>query len=360
MGAAKKMIVLRRDDRTNHAALYSETKWTSTKCPHSESNFAMAVGLHRVQVDSFEPDLLFEALAGAGFEQRLLKGGRFYGRLDRLFLPHCCLDRGCYSLPCFARGAVSDGVVSLGITRCDSTPAWFNGLELTSHQIQLYAENASIDYRTSSGSPWYVVQLRREFLQQHALSVLGREIPFPQHGFQNIRVSYDRESRILATMESALHFADRCNHSQFSYLADGIESDILTGFVEAVLEQPYHRDGRTCRAAERKMLLIEQVEQILLQQLVRPFRVAEWVDSTEIGQRSLEMLIKDIYGVSARELALIFRLNQVRRELLKCRPGDQSVAAIAKRWGIRHLGRFAAQYAQLFGERPYETLTRTR
>ena len=45
-----------------------------------------------------------------------------------------------------------------------------------------------------------------------------------------------------------------------------------------------------------------------------------------------------------------------RHELLE--PGDaaEGVAEVAFRWGFTHLGRFAARYAELYGETPSQTL----
>jgi AraC-like DNA-binding protein len=76
-------------------------------------------------------------------------------------------------------------------------------------------------------------------------------------------------------------------------------------------------------------------------------------------------------GVSARALQRSFqesglpppmtylrrlRLHRVRAELARGCGGTVSVAVIANRWGFVHMGRFAEQYRQLFGECPSETL----
>jgi len=51
------------------------------------------------------------------------------------------------------------------------------------------------------------------------------------------------------------------------------------------------------------------------------------------------------------------RLDRVRTDLSMGR--SESVSASAARWGLFHLGRFARQYREKFGELPSETLNRS-
>lgn len=50
------------------------------------------------------------------------------------------------------------------------------------------------------------------------------------------------------------------------------------------------------------------------------------------------------------------RLQRVRDELLS--GSGSPVASVALRWGFEHMGRFATQYRQAFGETPSQTLRR--
>ncbi len=50
------------------------------------------------------------------------------------------------------------------------------------------------------------------------------------------------------------------------------------------------------------------------------------------------------------------RLERVREELLGAAGDGATVSGIARRWGFAHLGRFAALYADRFGEAPSATL----
>ena len=50
------------------------------------------------------------------------------------------------------------------------------------------------------------------------------------------------------------------------------------------------------------------------------------------------------------------RLRRVHRHLLSADPRQSSVAAIANRWGLMHLGRFAAAYKAVVDDTSLQTL----
>ena len=56
----------------------------------------------------------------------------------------------------------------------------------------------------------------------------------------------------------------------------------------------------------------------------------------------------------------ISKLNAIRRELLDTPPSETSVSAVALKYHINHLGRFSANYRELFHQYPSETLIQNR
>jgi AraC-like DNA-binding protein len=53
------------------------------------------------------------------------------------------------------------------------------------------------------------------------------------------------------------------------------------------------------------------------------------------------------------------RLRGIRKDLQRATPNSTTVEAVAYRWGLVHMSRFAAAYRSLFGEAPSETLRRS-
>ncbi|KAB1644843.1 helix-turn-helix transcriptional regulator [Gulosibacter chungangensis] len=75
-----------------------------------------------------------------------------------------------------------------------------------------------------------------------------------------------------------------------------------------------------------------------------------------VSGRTLQNAFRDSIGQSPMQYQLTLRLSKVREVLQHAESGSVQIADIARRYGFSHLGRFAAQYAREFGERPSDTL----
>ncbi|TIT53041.1 MAG: AraC family transcriptional regulator, partial [Mesorhizobium sp.] len=78
------------------------------------------------------------------------------------------------------------------------------------------------------------------------------------------------------------------------------------------------------------------------------------------SRRQLEYAFRTTFALSPLEFIRALRLNEARRLLTARGARGSSVTSIAMEVGLTHLGRFAANYRQLFGESPRETLLRGR
>jgi len=75
-----------------------------------------------------------------------------------------------------------------------------------------------------------------------------------------------------------------------------------------------------------------------------------------VSWRTLDYAFKETMGISPKKYLEAFRLNNVHQELSL--PSDDSkISDIANRWGYWHMGRFAHNYRNFFGELPSKTLS---
>jgi AraC family ethanolamine operon transcriptional activator len=81
----------------------------------------------------------------------------------------------------------------------------------------------------------------------------------------------------------------------------------------------------------------------------------------EVGDRSLRRFFSSVYGASPGRFLRVQRLHGVNRALGEAaRAATITITDAAMSFGFFDLGRFAGDYRRLFGERPSETLRRSR
>jgi AraC-like DNA-binding protein len=89
-----------------------------------------------------------------------------------------------------------------------------------------------------------------------------------------------------------------------------------------------------------------------------PLGVKDIAEAVNVSIRSLQVGFRAHRDCTPLQSLRDIRLRKAHRELLIAHPED-TVSAIAARWGFSHPGRFAIQYAQTFGGSPSETLARS-
>lgn len=310
-----------------------------------------------IEVDAFDPEVLSELIAGSHFKQRLLRGGAFHARLERLSLGVCRLDWGQYSLPCYGEGAIPEGWLTIGLSDGIVEPPWLNGLLLQGSDIQVCAEGAPVDCRCAPNTAWYALQVRRNDLQAASLAVNGRELALPTSGLQNLHLPRCQAVFFRAVLQEGLQMGFALNGSTDGRVTSRIAQRLISAAARALFAATGCCDGRTERAVRRRLQVLRAAEDFVQRRLGDAVTMQDMAAAAATSERSLEYLFGDAYGVSPHTWLLLARLHRVRHELLTS-DGFVSVRRAALKWGLPHGGRFAARYRELFGEFPRETAAR--
>ncbi|GAA1530840.1 helix-turn-helix transcriptional regulator [Kribbella lupini] len=87
-----------------------------------------------------------------------------------------------------------------------------------------------------------------------------------------------------------------------------------------------------------------------------PLTVSVLAAQCGVGSRMLQKGFQQHLGLSPMEYLRDVRLRRAHEELRGADPYVESVAAVARRWGFTHLGRFAAAHEAKYGKKPLRTL----
>ena len=89
---------------------------------------------------------------------------------------------------------------------------------------------------------------------------------------------------------------------------------------------------------------------------MRELNVAELCRISGFSLCTLEYVFRDMFNLTPQGAIRLKRFHTVRAKLLTADPYETTVSAIAKEHGIYQLGRFSAEYREMFGELPSQSL----
>lgn len=159
--------------------------------------------------------------------------------------------------------------------------------------------------------------------------------------------------RLVATWSRWLHRA----HRQPAMLSDPdlvarMEQEVI-GAVVCCAEP-----GLPAPPIRRRREVALRAERFLRRTLEEPVTIEEVCAAACASRPALHASFLSVLGTSPMAYRKALRLSAARRDLTTARQGT-TVATVATRWGFYRLGQFAADYRDMFGEKPSDTLQRS-
>lgn len=167
------------------------------------------------------------------------------------------------------------------------------------------------------------------------------------------------EQLLRCLTAAAASTAGLIREEQTSALHESSIDGLLTALITAIAGL----DNETCLPTERSRLSNHTVAKAL--KYVRGqkwggLQVANLALAADVTSRTLLRTFRQQLGIGPASYLKLRQLNMVRRALRgKCEPSGK-VTNIMSEHGVTEFGRFASEYKALFGERPSETVARSR
>ncbi|HBQ07070.1 MAG TPA: AraC family transcriptional regulator [Halomonas sp.] len=274
-----------------------------------------------------------------------LTPGRFYGRLDEIALPAIQMFKEHTGQALRQDCRVWEDSLWLGIP---TRPAGsrINGQPLDAQQVMCRPGGRDFELVTPEAFDIYGLVIRLPAL--HAAA-------------ERQGITLDEQWMIAprrhvnpATLRALLFLLERLLGQQQGAIAEKLHQDILlTGLLE-LLDAQQPRGELPPSYAHRKAV-VDRVKQYVDAHVDAPITVDALCELTHVSRRTLQYSFTTILGISPLQFLRLTRLNRVRRALRAAEP-PQTVTEIATYWGFWHLGQFAHDYKQQFGECPSQTL----
>lgn len=199
------------------------------------------------------------------------------------------------------------------------------------------------------------VKIERPALEAELAILLGHPIEGPLSLPPEIDVSDgpgQSWSRLVRNVHDECAYPDSLMHH--AAIAVRMRRLILGGLLFA-LPHRYH-DELTSPPKPSPPRAVRRAQEVIEAEPERAFTVADLAEVARVSVRSLQDGFRKHAGCSPMGYLQRVRLQRAREDLLRADPVEDTVAAIAHRWGFAHLGRFASAYRTRYQESPSETL----
>lgn len=202
-----------------------------------------------------------------------------------------------------------------------------------------------------------ILKVPRTSIEAHLTDLLGKPVNTPIDFDFGLDLTTPAGSSLLASVEFLIRELDRPGGIADMPLAlDQLESFIMSQLLVAG-NHPY-RDALVRPAGQVNLGRLQPVVDFIEMNVDEPLTPAELAKVGNMSVRTLHASFQRHFGMSPMAYVRKERLEQVRAELLANRDAELQVTEVAMRWGFFHLGRFAQQYKERYGETPSETLRR--
>jgi AraC-like DNA-binding protein len=312
------------------------------------------VGLRSlVRLPSFDPNAMRVALQDGAIEHLQLGRGVFDGTLTHSATHRLRTDWGRYNLPVQGHGVLSSGMLTVGVLIGGVGPWRLQGASAASGDMVLLSEGAELLINLPAEAQWLAMQVSRERLESAGVPLGGLR------GATAWRMSAQGDGGCAQLAEVAPVLAP------LEAAAAGAGADIEAAqeqlFAALLCEWERRRAGER-PTAERlqpgeRWRVVRRAEEYIEGHPGAALRIDDLCTAACTSISTLERVFREVFGLTPRRYLTLRRLAGVRDHLLNGDPA-QSVTDVATHWGFFHLGRFAQEYGQLYGERPSQTRSR--
>jgi AraC-like DNA-binding protein len=148
---------------------------------------------------------------------------------------------------------------------------------------------------------------------------------------------------------------------------DGITTDPMMGVGMArlvmtglLLAQPHNYSAKLARPRPSVAPVnLRRAIELIDGDPMSVFGVSDVARAATLGVRALEDGFRRHIGTSPMAYVRKVRMARAHEELRRLDPTTTTAAAVARRWGFHHYGRFSGAYRQRYGCTPSDTLRRT-
>lgn len=254
-------------------------------------------------------------------------------------------------------GSSPKNLITFGLTRNRCVEFFWRGHRITGKDIFIFPINGEIatesrpDFDTYGLSfhPEYIEQVCEELILNLSLKdIRSTEIlTVPDLSMQSLRLFLENTFTVIKNNIS--------NFSRDNFRGT-IKYEILKKLLLTI--EPHLKKSKIKNIRLRDQAY-KKAKDYIYDNLNVPLTVQELVKEANVSIRTLEYSFLERFGMRPKALLKSIRLNGVNRALKLADVKKTKLYSIANHWGFWHIGQFAKDYKEMFGELPSDTIRKS-
>jgi len=205
---------------------------------------------------------------------------------------------------------------------------------------------------TKRGSGLLGLRLDAQMVQDELSGLIGHPVESPTRF--DLRLDLSRpKARAVGMLVTTL--VDQLDSGDPIFGSPRVQRNLVRPLVTALLLA--HRHSLTDELDHEQKLppprVVRKALDYIDANLADRFTLGDLASASGCSARTIGSMFVREFGVTPMAYVRNARLDRIRSDL---RTSDEGVGTVAYRWGITHLGRFAADYQARFYERPSDTV----
>lgn len=333
-------------------------EFAMSDAPNTPFSATRPPGLSRVAGEFDDFDRLAEASVGWGLDWIQLDRGRFEARFEQIMTSSILASRFRFGRRFHQRGTVPAGMRTFGVIAPTSPPVYWRGIEGRQHHVIVFPTDEVFEFISLPGFAGDTFSLSEDRLSR----VAGRlGLADPLERLPDHQAVYESDPVAVVRFRRRLdHLHELAEASAGAVIDDAVIIDAEFSAIAALVEvlNARNSDIEACPDITTRSRAFLRAVRYIEDHVSRSPSIEEICRKSGVSWRTLNYAFRERFDLTPKQYFKAVQLRRVRCDLVTGDPGA-TIAEIAARWGIWHMGQFARDYRRHFGELPSETRKRS-
>ena len=287
-----------------------------------------------------------------------LDGATFQSELKQMILPEVQVAHTHFDCHLDQKGASPDNMWSFVIMGEDASMFKFNHtVTQSTSTMVIYSPGHEINAVSYEGFHVYILSVTREHLQKLMQEQGLDKIEEKLSKIDRVELDPEQADSLRRQLKDILADAASLEHKVIS--AEG--KKLLLNFVPIKFLKEI---GTQIGCAKEKVIQDKhmsfmEARAYMHTHLHEPISIRNLAKKFKLSERSFRNYFNEELNTSPKQYLTALRLRKIRDELKVATMEKGLVEKTARRFGFNHMGQFAKNYKDFFGELPSETLRQT-